>query len=133
MAYAGQGWDALRALGDRLRSSRVPPATADATPARLVLVGPGEERAYPLTGSGPWWVGRGATADVRLEDPTVSRHHLRVRRDGRGYSVEQARRATNPGKLDAVALRPGLAVPLQPGAVLAAGRSRLVFQPPRPA
>lgn len=98
---------------------------------RLLVLDAQPPQAFPLHGRGPWWVGRGARAHVRIEDdPHVSRHHLRLRRDGTGrFTVEAAAAATNPATLNYQALPPGMPVALPPGAVLAAGRTRFVFQP----
>lgn len=99
-------------------------------PPRLVLVGgPAEGQGFALQGKGPWLVGRGAGAEVRLDyDPHVSRLQLRVQRATQGFVVEALRESTNPARLDFESLRPGHPVALRPGAVLAVGASRLVFQ-----
>lgn len=106
------------------------PAPALPEGPRLVLAhGPREGEAFPLAGEGPWMVGRGTEADVRLEyDPHVSRQHLRLRRGREGFTVEALRESTNPSRLNFQELQPARPAALPPGAVLAVGASRLVFQ-----
>jgi pSer/pThr/pTyr-binding forkhead associated (FHA) protein len=56
-------------------------------PPRLVWVRPdGEEVEFPLAGS-PLLVGRDADADIRVDEPLVSRAHARIERRGGAYFV----------------------------------------------
>jgi hypothetical protein len=85
---------------------------------------------FPLRGDGPWTIGRGAEADVRLGyDPHVSRVHMVVSRGDDGlHLVEALAGATNPAQLDFQELAPGEVRALIPGAVLTVGGSRFVFK-----
>ncbi|HUR69920.1 MAG TPA: hypothetical protein VM370_11800, partial [Candidatus Thermoplasmatota archaeon] len=68
------------------------------TGPRLLLVsGPKEGQALAFDGEGPWTIGRGPTAHLRLEyDPHVSRAHVVVSRDAAGALViERAAEAKN--------------------------------------
>lgn len=124
--------DFLRRFAARMRGRFGDPGPSGRDPAGaaplLHLTDP--PRTFPLEGRGPWWVGRGRRAEVRLDgDPFVSRRHLRIARHGEAFTVEAAPGATNRATLDRAALPPGVAVLLAPGAELVAGKSRLVFQP----
>lgn len=79
--------------------------------------------AVPLPGT----IGRGAAADVRLDDPLLSRVHARFDRSAGGISV------TDLGSVNGVALAgdkiaTGLAVRLAEGAELRIGKTRWKFQ-----
>lgn len=107
------------------------PRALAASPGPVLLLLGDAPRSYQLRGPGPWWVGRGPRADVPLDDPFVSRRHLRVRRHGGAFTVEAARGVLNAASLDLAALPPGIPVLLAPGSVLVAGQSRLLFEPSR--
>ena len=113
----------------RPTQSGKPPSLPEG-PRLLVVGGPGEGQTLALQGDGPWTLGRGPESDLRLDyDPHVSRLQLLLRRERAGFTVEAVREATNPARLNLAPLSPGQPAPLPPGAVLAAGASRLVFQP----
>jgi DNA-binding transcriptional ArsR family regulator len=105
-------------------------APGSASGPRLVVVGgPREGRVFLLEGAGPWLVGRGPQADIRLDyDPHVSREHLQVheRSDGT-FAVEANPDATNATLVDFVPIE-GDAAALVAGSVLAVGSSRLVLR-----
>jgi hypothetical protein len=57
-------------------------------PATLVLMsGPHEVKAYPLSGT-QVSIGRSERSDIALSDPGVSRNHARIVREGDDYIVE---------------------------------------------
>src|SRR5262249_49790506 len=59
----------------------------EAAPARLVWMRPdGEEVDFPLAGS-PLLVGRDEEADIRVDEPLVSRAHARIERRGGSFFV----------------------------------------------
>ena len=112
-----------------------PPPRAAAPPEgpRLLVVGgPEEGRAFPLSGDGPWTVGRASECSVRIDyDAHVSRLHATIarRRDG-ALQVTPAPSAKNPLAVDFAPPRdPVTPSTLAPGAVLVVGSSRLVYQP----
>lgn len=127
---AGRAMDEARVWLSRL-TARLGAGEAPGTQAGAVLLRGGDPALrFPLEGTGPWWIGRGAGAEVRLdEDRSVSRRHVLVRRHGASFTVEAAASATNAAWLGGAALPPSIPVLLMPGAVLVAGRTRLVFQP----
>ena len=56
--------------------------TPDATSPRLVWDRPdGSQQVFPL-GASPMTVGRDETADIRVDEPLVSRAHARIERRG---------------------------------------------------
>jgi diguanylate cyclase (GGDEF)-like protein len=59
-----------------------------------VLIGPDAGRVLPLTGL-PQVIGRGEGADLRVEDPDVSRSHARVFRNHDGRFMVEDMRSTN--------------------------------------
>jgi pSer/pThr/pTyr-binding forkhead associated (FHA) protein len=62
-------------------------ARAGLVPARLVWIRPNEgELAYELRPQ-PMLVGRDEDADIRLDEPLVSRAHARIESRGDGYVV----------------------------------------------
>ena len=61
--------------------------SAAAGPARLVWARPdGGEVEFPLEGS-PLLVGRDEDADIRVDEPLVSRAHARIERRGTSFFV----------------------------------------------
>ena len=97
---------------------------------KLVLVsGPWEGRAFPLSGEGPWTLGRAATQSVALTyDPYASGESARLVREAKGghLRVEPVAGARNPPQLNFAPLEGVRA--LRPGDVLGVGRSLLVYQ-----
>lgn len=122
---AGRAMHEARAWLSRL-SARLRPL--EDGPVAVLLLDGDPALAFRLDGPGPWTVGRGARADVRLDqDRTVSRQHVRIRRHGAAFTAEAARGTTNAAWLGTTPLPPGVPVLLAPGAVLVAGRTRLAF------
>lgn len=78
---------------------------------------------YPLTHSRTV-VGRGADADITVDDTGISRRHIMVTWDGRRAQVEDLG-STNGSKLDGQPLRKAI---LEPESVITLGRTRIVFR-----
>lgn len=66
-------------------------------------------------------LGRESTCDVYLNDLTLSREHLRLETDGRGWTVELLPQATAVAALDGASLVPHAKHVLHSGARLQAG------------
>lgn len=96
----------------------------------LVLVGgPMEGAAFPLTGDGPWTIGRGAGAEVRLAyDPYVSGQNGLVSRTDDGFLLEDLGTARNGTRLNWMPLGSGTAAAVRAGDLIGVGRSLLVFR-----
>ena len=78
---------------------------------------------YPLTHSRTV-VGRGADADITVDDTGISRRHVMITWDGRRAQVEDLG-STNGTKLDGEPLRKAI---LEPESVVTLGRTRIVFR-----
>lgn len=92
-------------------------------PARLILESSAGQIEYPLDAP-VVTIGRSRSNDISLEDVRVSRHHARIVRDQRGYTVEDLN-SRNGTRVDDRAVRE--AVPLRDGAVLRIGDSAFRF------
>jgi len=80
----------LPAFGARLKTTESTNSDEAGGPARhyvAVAAGPGLGHIFPL-GDIIITVGREPGNDITLPDPEVSRYHLRLRREKRGYSAE---------------------------------------------
>lgn len=100
-------------------------------PRFLLVAGPREGDAFPLTGPGPWTVGRKPDTDVRLDfDPHVSRSQALVARTSEGFTVTPDPGSKNPVLVDFRPVPGGRETPLSEGSVLGVGLSRLVLQRP---
>jgi pSer/pThr/pTyr-binding forkhead associated (FHA) protein len=87
-------------------------------------------RRIPLTGSGPWLIGRESTAQVCLDfDPFVSSRHAEVRRKDDGFEVADLY-SRNGTRLDWQGLDRGGQRELADGSIVGVGRSLLVFRTP---
>lgn len=110
------------------------PSPAGEAPAasRLVIVhGFRQGQVLPLTGQGPWMVGRDPSAHVCLDfDPFVSTRHAELRRASEGGFVLADLYSRNGTRLDGNRLDRGGEVALEPGAILGIGRTLLVFREP---
>ncbi|MFL5355409.1 sigma 54-interacting transcriptional regulator [Archangium sp.] len=107
-------------LGERARGDRLA-----AQQFHLVLLD--TERAgavYPLAGE-VLRIGKAPDNDMVLDHPTVSRNHLRVRRQGDRFLVEDMG-STNGTFLDGAQVREAY---LRPGALIEVGDVRLRFSP----
>ena len=80
-------------------------------------------RHYPLTHSRTV-VGRGAEADITVDDTGISRKHVMITWDGHRAQVEDLG-STNGTKLDGQPLRKAI---LEPESVITLGRTRIVFR-----
>ncbi|MEV8213593.1 DUF3662 and FHA domain-containing protein [Leifsonia sp. NPDC077715] len=78
---------------------------------------------YPLTHSRTV-VGRGADADITVDDTGISRRHVMITWDGNRAQVEDLG-STNGTKLDGQPLRKAI---LEPESVITLGRTRIVFR-----
>ena len=76
---------AARSSGDELAKTSVLQRPAQTTTAALVLGGEGGRR-LPLVDDAT--IGRLPECDVTLDDPSVSRRHARIRRNGMSWSIE---------------------------------------------
>jgi S-DNA-T family DNA segregation ATPase FtsK/SpoIIIE len=101
-----------------------PPPAGSALQLRVVS-GPDSGQLIALP-RGRLLIGRSCEADLRLDDPDVSRRHAELLVDLRGISVHDLG-STNGTWLDGAPVTSELQ-PLQPGQMLAIGRSRLCVQ-----
>lgn len=85
----------------------------------LILPAPAENQVFTLT-SDLVTVGRDLTSTVVIQEPEVSRNHLRMSRQGSNYSIEDLG-STNGTFVDGEALQPGNPVTLKGGEVLEIG------------
>ena len=84
--------DALELLDDHSRSLTVAPALAPA--GHYLALGEGDEVRLLALPSRITHLGRGLTADVRLEDPRISRAHAIIVRHGRHARLLDNRSST---------------------------------------
>jgi len=102
------------------------PVKSRGLPVRVLRVevvsGPDAPRP-PMTTTDSVTVGTARGNDLELTDPTVSRYHLELRREGEGIVVID-HGSTNGSRIGAVLLRSG-AVSVSPGALLDLGETRL--------
>lgn len=104
-------------------------ARTSAAPARLVWIRPdGGEVPFDLRPQ-PMLVGRDEDADIRVEEPLVSRAHARIERRGDGYVVLDLG-STNLTKLNGVVVTEGI---LRDGDEVRFGRARCRFEMAGPA
>jgi S-DNA-T family DNA segregation ATPase FtsK/SpoIIIE len=101
-----------------------PPPAGSALQLRVVS-GPDSGQLIALP-RGRHLIGRSCEADLRLDDPDASRRHAELLVDLRGTSVHDLG-STNGTWLDGAPVGSEL-LPLQPGQLLAIGRSRLCVQ-----
>ena len=95
--------------------------------AWLVVVEGGDKGAHHAVGQGTTLIGRGSLCDIILEDPTVSRRHARIIRQGDQFFIYDADSMTGTlvdGKK--VILLEG--TPLRDGSVISIGQMRFVFK-----
>jgi hypothetical protein len=78
-----------------------------------------QARVFAVVGKQPSWVslGRSTDADLWIDDPVVSKLHLRFRREGHSTTVSEEG-SQNGTQLNGVRLEPGAEVPLRSGDVL---------------
>jgi transcriptional regulator with AAA-type ATPase domain len=90
---------------------------------RLLVLGDGSVRTVPLQGT-RWLVGRATDCQVPVRDPTVSRRHLLLSRDGDQFHIQDLG-GSNPILLDGKPVKSGV---LSPGQTLAIGMTRLILE-----
>ncbi len=110
------------------------PALSIERPVLVVLEGVEEGRRYVLP-EGPVVIGRGAEAEVRVEDPSVSRAHVRLVPEGNAWSVVDLGSRTGTlvedRPVDRASLVPGQRLKLG-RTVLRLERTTLLVLAPRP-
>lgn len=105
-------------------------AETPVSPRLAIVHGFGRGRRIPLTGSGPWLIGREGTAQVCLDfDPYISSRHAEVRRAEDGFELVDLY-SRNGTRLDWEPIDRGGARPLENGAIVGVGRTLLVFRTP---
>jgi pSer/pThr/pTyr-binding forkhead associated (FHA) protein len=83
---------------------------------------------YPLPRKGQVSIGRAEGCDVRIEDPTVSRHHARLEIEGPSLLVCDA--GSSYGLLVRhERVQPGAKIPLLPGDAIEAGGAVMMVEP----
>lgn len=80
-------------------------------------------RHYPLSRARTV-IGRGSEADITVDDTGISRRHVMITWDGNRAQVEDLG-STNGSKLNGEPVKKAI---LEPGSVIAIGRTRIVFQ-----
>jgi ABC-type multidrug transport system ATPase subunit/pSer/pThr/pTyr-binding forkhead associated (FHA) protein len=75
-------------------------------------------------------IGRGPDNDVQLKYPTISRHHARITRVGKGqqYAIEDLT-SSNGTLVNDELIRPGQPFPLHPGNTIRIGPVKFLFAP----
>ncbi len=99
---------------------------------RLVVITDGGVTVWPLAPRARLVIGRGAQADVPLDDPQASRAHA-VLSLVEGAATLQDLGSSNGTRVDERALRPNERVALRRGEVVEIGRTMLTLQGPAPA
>ena len=94
----------------------------------LQVQGPGGADEHPLLKKAVD-VGRSPECDLVVDDPTVSRRHVRLSYTGQGYLVQDLG-SGNGTLLNGQPLPPRRAVPLRPGDVVQAGSVQLAVRVP---
>lgn len=90
---------------------------------RLLVLGDGSVRTIPLQGT-RWIVGRAVECDIPLRDPTVSRRHVLIERQGDAFRFQDLG-GSNPALLDGKPMKQGV---FGLGQTLAIGLTRLVIE-----
>ncbi len=90
---------------------------------RLVILGDESVRTLPLVGQ-RWTVGRSTSCTVILRDPSVSRRHVLIERDGDSFRFQDLGGA-NPTQLDGRVVRAGA---LKLGQALTVGLTQLTIE-----
>jgi S-DNA-T family DNA segregation ATPase FtsK/SpoIIIE len=111
-----------RAAADTLSGSGAPVAEL------VVVGGPAAGRRVSLT-VGAHTIGRDAGADVTIDDPSMSGHHLELRIAAQGLAAIVDVGSSNGTAVDGVGLPVGEPHPLGPEEQVEAGRSLLAIRP----
>ncbi len=106
-----------------------PPVELPPGPALVTVGGPVEGLAFPLTGAGPWVIGRERGVEVGLPyDPFVSKANASVERRGAGFVLVALPGARNGTSVNWRPLADDAHVPLSAGDVIRVGRSLLLVR-----
>ncbi|MCB9653173.1 MAG: sigma 54-interacting transcriptional regulator [Deltaproteobacteria bacterium] len=104
-------------------------------PGRLLVIGPDDVVVYPLPSSGVLSIGRSPDADVRVDDPSVSRMHAILRvlafDGGAPRLVFRDLGSSNGTFLRGARLSPGTSLDVSFGDVIEMGQSTLLLRPGR--
>lgn len=120
----------VRAVTEKLGDGEGQAGEGPPAPRLAIVHGFGRGRRIPLTGSGPWLIGREADAQVCLDfDPFVSSRHAEVRRREAAFEIGDLY-SRNGTRLDWEEMDRGGQAPLENGAIVGVGRSLLVFRTP---
>ncbi len=106
---------------------RPPPPPAGPRALSLRAVGDGVLESIALPAEGSVVIGRGAEADLRIEDPSLSRKHAMVTVGGGQIRIKDLGSA-NGTRLGDRTLEPGESVELQPGEVADLGSIMVIVQ-----
>lgn len=119
----------LRRRTEPLEDEAGPPGDRD-VPRLVVVHGLKIGHTVPLSGEGPWLVGRDPDAPVCLDfDPFVSSKHAEVRRDGTDFAVQDLY-SSNGTSVRWEELPRGGDAELGNGDVLQIGKTLLLFRTP---
>ena len=111
-------------------ASRVGAGGAPTAPQLTIVHGMRVGQTIPLTGAGPWLLGRDAAATICLDyDGYVSHRHAEVRRGSRGFELADAL-SSNGVFVDWARVPRGGVAPLSNGSIVRAGKTLLVFRMP---
>src|SRR5262245_4590835 len=116
--------------GDELRLGERAAAAVRPVAELVVDGGPETGRRVEL-GAGTFTIGR--AADISLEDPSLSGHHVVLTIDADAAATVADAGSRNGTTVDGTPLDPGRAAPLAPGTLVRAGRSLLAVHEPGPA
>jgi two-component system response regulator AtoC len=105
----------------------MPPLPEPAGRLSLLALGEGFLESFSLPSEGELLIGRSASADVRLEHPSISRGHARLTVSGPTMMIEDMGSA-NGTRVRGEVLHPGRPVPLNVGEVTEVGSLMLVIQ-----
>jgi two-component system, NtrC family, response regulator AtoC len=97
----------------------------------LLVVGEGTSTSHPLPESGEVTLGRGDNADIRIDDPSISRRHAKLH-IGAKLMIEDLGSA-NGTCVRSVPLKPGQKVEILPGVAIELGSTVVIVQGPNPA
>lgn len=90
---------------------------------RLLVYGNGSVRTVPLVGE-RWTIGRAEDCDISLRDPTVSRRHILLEREGASFRFRDLG-GVNPLLVDGAARQEGI---LEPGQTIQIGLTRITLE-----
>jgi ABC-type multidrug transport system ATPase subunit/pSer/pThr/pTyr-binding forkhead associated (FHA) protein len=109
----------------------IPPQPAPLHATMIGMESPAEGlHTVNLTGRSTLTIGRGPDNDLQLSYPTISRHHARITRVGRGeeYVIEDLE-SSNGTIVNDELIAPGKPYPLHPGNTFRIGPIKFIFAP----